>query len=128
MERLPASLDLDDELHARNYGACFCAKRADIISIGGADEHDDYLGHVCGPYEMTFRLRNAGLRIIWHEQEFLYHVWHPGTDGESNYMGPHNGRNMSTTALRIRSTRRIMPLVRKSGHQDDEASSPRDNL
>ncbi|MEK6791516.1 MAG: glycosyltransferase [Deltaproteobacteria bacterium] len=104
-------LDLDDELHARNYGACFCAKRADIISIGGADEHDDYLGHVCGPYEMTFRLRNAGLRIIWHEQEFLYHVWHPGTDGESNYMGPHNGRNMSTTALRIRSTRRIMPLV-----------------
>lgn len=101
----------DDELHARNYGACFCAKRSDIIGIGGADEHDDYLGHVCGPYEMTFRLKNAGQRIIWHEEEFLYHVWHPGTDGQTNYMGPHNGRNMSTTALRIRSTRRIMPLV-----------------
>ncbi|MBI5235169.1 MAG: glycosyltransferase [Deltaproteobacteria bacterium] len=104
-------LDMDDELHARNYGACFCAKRRDIINIGGADEHDDYLGHVCGPYEMTFRLRNAGLKIIWHDEEFLYHVWHPGTDGEANYMGPHNGRNMSTTALRVRSTRRIKPLV-----------------
>ena len=98
-------------LHTRNYGACFCARRADLIAIGGADEHLDYLGHVCGPYELTFRLVNKGLREIWHDQVFIYHTWHPGSDGDFNYIGPHDGRHMSATALAVRETRRIMPLV-----------------
>ncbi|MDR4498213.1 MAG: glycosyltransferase family 2 protein [Candidatus Scalindua sp.] len=104
-------LDKDDQLHTRNYGACMCAQREDLIHIGGADEHIDYLGHVCGPYEMTFRLVNSGKREIWHQEEFLYHVWHPGTDGKGNYCGPHDGQNMSTTALNGRLTCRVMPLV-----------------
>jgi len=103
--------DIADPLHTRNYGACFCARRADLIAIGGADEHLDYLGHVCGPYELTFRLVNKGLREIWHDQVFLYHTWHPGSDGDFNYIGPHDGRHMSATALAIRETGRIMPLV-----------------
>jgi len=60
---------------------------------------------------MTFRLVNAGRKEIWHPKEFLYHTWHPGTDGKRNYLGPHDGRNMSTTALKARMTGRISPLV-----------------
>lgn len=101
--------DKADILHTRNYGACFCARRTDIISIGGADEHIDYLGHICGPYDLTFRLINRGLKEVWHETEFLYHTWHPGTDGVNNYLGPHDGSNLSTTALAALYTGRVMP-------------------
>jgi hypothetical protein len=74
-------LDEFDPLHSRNYGACICARREDVVAIGGADEHLDYLGHVCGPYALPWRLVNYGRREVWHDKEFLYHVWHPGTDG-----------------------------------------------
>jgi len=102
--------DTEDALHTRNYGACFCAKRADVIAIGGADMHIDYLGHVCGPYDMTFRLHNLGRRIVWAEDEFLYHTWHPGTDGAENYLGPHDGRNLSTVAMEFLATGGVLPL------------------
>jgi hypothetical protein len=88
-----------------------CAKRADLIDIGGADEHMDYLGHICGPYEMTFRLVNHGLREIWHDSEFLCHTWHPGQAGIDNYQGPHDGKHMSSTALEALVFRRVLPLV-----------------
>jgi tetratricopeptide (TPR) repeat protein len=104
-------LDEFDPLHSRNYGACFCARREDLIAVGGADEHPDYMGHVCGPYDLTWRLVNFGRHEVWHDTEFLYHVWHPGTDGDDNYMGPHDGRQVSTVALRTRRNGRVMPLV-----------------
>lgn len=100
----------EDIIHKRNYGACMCALKKDIIDIGGADEHIDYLGHICGPYDMTFRLINAGKREIWHEGVYIYHVWHPGNTGRGNYLGPHDGYNMSAPALKARETGRIMPL------------------
>lgn len=103
--------DQTDPLHLRNYGACMCALRKDLIEIGGADEHLGYLGHICGPYEMTFRLVNAGRREIWHQGEFLYHTWHPGTDGHANYLGPHDGMNMSTIALDAIQSGRVLPLI-----------------
>lgn len=118
--------DTIDPLHSRNYGACFCARRSDLIDIGGADEHLDYLGHVCGPYELTFRLVNKGLHEIWHDSVFIYHTWHPGSDGEFNYFGPSDGRHMSTTALEARSSGRVMPLLEnaairalRQGHSGD---------
>jgi hypothetical protein len=103
--------DRVDPLHSRNYGACMCALRQDLLAIGGADMHPDYLGHICGPYEMTFRLRNAGKRERWHADEWLYHVWHPGQAGDHNYAGPHDGKHLSTTALLACQTGRIEPLV-----------------
>ena len=106
-------LDRVDPLHSRNYGACMCARRADLIEIGGADEHIDYLGHICGPYEMTLRLLNRGLKEVWHETEYLYHTWHPGQAGVDNYQGPHDGRQMSSTALEALITGRDLPLGRK---------------
>jgi hypothetical protein len=102
--------DTTDPLHSRNYGACLCAWRRDVIAIGGADEHLDYLGHVCGPYELTFRLVNLGRREVWHQSHFIYHTWHPGTDGHKNYIGPNDGRGMSKTALDIRKSGRVTPL------------------
>ncbi len=104
-------LDKYDPLHTRNYGSCMSSLKEDLINIGGADEHIDYLGHVCGPYDMTFRLVNAGKKETWHQEEFLYHTWHPGTDGRNNYLGPHDGKNMSSTALEAMWTKRVLPLV-----------------
>jgi hypothetical protein len=104
-------VDRIDSLHSRNYGACMCARRTDLIGIGGADEHIDYLGHICGPYEMTFRLLNSGFKEVWDETEYLYHTWHPGQAGVDNYQGPHDGRQMSSTALEALITGRIYPLV-----------------
>lgn len=104
-------VDASDPIHDRNYGACMCARRTDLTAIGGADEHIDYLGHICGPYEMTFRLANCGRREIWHQTEFLYHTWHPGEAGDANYLGPHDGRHVSTTAMDALARERIMPLV-----------------
>lgn len=119
-------LDTKDVLHTRNYGSCFCAKKEDIISIGGADEHIDYLGHVCGPYDLTFRLVNAGKKEKWHQTEWMYHVWHHGQAGDKNFVGPHDGFMMSSTALKAIKTKRIEPLVenefirkmRESGHSN----------
>ena len=104
-------LDSEDAIHTRNYGACMCARREDLIAIGGADEHIHYLGHICGPYDMTFRLINMGRREIWHPLEFMYHTWHPGQAGAGNYLGPHDGRHMSTTGLEVLANRRVQPLV-----------------
>ncbi len=104
-------LDEKDPLHTRNYGACMSALRDDLINIGGADEHVNYLGHICGPYEMTFRLVNAGKQEVWHQEEFLYHVWHPGQAGNDDFLGPHDGKSISTTALLARSAKRVFPLV-----------------
>jgi hypothetical protein len=100
-----------DPLHERNYGAGMAARRSDLIAIGGADEHIDYLGHICGPYELTFRLMNSGRREVWHESEFLYHTWHPGQAGDRDYLGPHDGRHMSTTALEALVSGRVAPYV-----------------
>ncbi|MBF0511048.1 MAG: radical SAM protein [Candidatus Omnitrophica bacterium] len=101
----------NDLIHSRNYGACMCALRQDLIAVGGADEHISYLGHICGPYELTFRLVNYGKKEVWNEKEFLYHVWHPGSDGQQNYLGPHDGKNVSVTALEVIKTKRVYPLL-----------------
>ncbi len=97
--------------HVYNYGACLCARREDLIRIGGADEHIDYLGHICGPYEMTARLINAGVHDKLHPSHFLYHVWHPNQGGDNNYCGPNNGRGMSTRAMKIPKEGRSLPIV-----------------
>lgn len=104
-------LNTEDPIHSRNYGACMCAKRADMIAIGGADMHIDYLGHICGPYDMTFRLINFGRRELWDMDEFTYHTWHPGQAGADNYLGPHDGRHMSSTSLEALASGRISPLA-----------------
>jgi hypothetical protein len=99
-----------DMIHTANYGACMAARRTDLIRIGGADEHIDYLGYICGPYELTFRLVNEGHRERWLRDEYLFHVWHPNTSGcNVEYKGPDDGRGMSLRALDARRTGQILP-------------------
>lgn len=99
-----------DMVHEANYGACMAARRSDIIRIGGADEHLDYLGYICGPYDLTFRLVNAGCRERWLTDEFLYHTWHPGESGINvDYHGPSDGRGMSQRSLTVRSSGEVEP-------------------
>jgi hypothetical protein len=101
-----------DMLHDANYGACMAARREDLVTIGGADEHLDYLGYICGPYEMTFRLANLGRRETWLRDEYLYHTWHPNENGiNTDYHGPHDGRYMSLRALQARVDGRTLPWV-----------------
>lgn len=95
-----------DILHEANYGACMAARRDDMIAIGGADEHLDYLGYICGPYDMTFRLVNQGRREVWFDDLFLIHTWHPSEGGTDNLGGPNDGRGMSLRALETRRSRR----------------------
>lgn len=111
-----------DMLHRANYGACMIARRADLLAIGGADEHVDYLGYICGPYELTFRLVNAGCKEYWHPSEFLFHTWHPGESGINiDYQGPSDGRGMSQRALEAIKSRRIGPAV---GNRAIAAAAP----
>jgi hypothetical protein len=101
-----------DRVHACNYGACMAAPRQALLDIGGADEHPGYLGYVCGPYEMTFRLRHHGLEEHWLEDEFLYHTWHPNASGgNQEYHGPHDGAFVSLHALEAHALGRVLPLV-----------------
>jgi hypothetical protein len=119
-------LDETDSIHTRNYGACMCARREDIVAIGGADEDLTYLGHVCGPYDMTFRLMHFGRRLRWETAEYLYHTWHPGSDGNENYLGPHDGRNMSLTAFQALCSGRIRPLVENEAIRRLRTADPLD--
>lgn len=120
-------LDDIDPIHSRNYGACMCAWRRDVVSIGGADEDLTYLGHVCGPYDMTFRLMNLGRRLHWETEEYLYHTWHPGSDGVDNYIGPHDGKHMSTTAMQALTSGRIPSIVENPAIQRLRMGPPADH-
>lgn len=104
--------DSDDMLHTANYGACMAAPRDAIMALGGADEHLDYLGYVCGPYDLTFRLVNAGYPEHWLRGEYLYHVWHPNASGDNiDYQGPHDGRCMAARSLQARAAGATMPYL-----------------
>lgn len=102
-----------DRLHHANYGACMAARRKDLLAIGGADEDLDFLGYICGPYDLTFRLLNYGRIERWMRDEYLYHTWHPNQYGfNTDYQGPHDGFHLSLLALETRATFRVGPTVK----------------
>lgn len=116
-----------DILHEANYGACMAAARADLLAIGGADEHLDYLGYICGPYEMTFRLINHGLTERWLRDEYLYHVWHPNEGSvNTDYQGPSDGRGMSQRSLEARTTGRVEPWLENPWVREARDGGPLD--
>lgn len=100
-----------DIIHHRNYGACFCAKRKDIIEMGGFDEHASYHCFFCGPYELGWRMVNNNFKEIWHSSEWLLHVWHPWVREGVDILGESDGRGVNSTAIELRKTGRVLPLL-----------------
>lgn len=103
-----------------NEGACMTVRRADAIRFGGFDEHPSYRGYLCGPYDLGWRLINAGWPEVWHNEAVaLWHFAHPdpiGTNGQRASLKqllekahPHvNGHAL--TAVEAFSTGRFQPL------------------
>lgn len=100
-----------DRLHTLNYGACFSCLKSDALAVGGFDVHPHYHGFMCGPYELGFRLENAGRREQWCQDEWLLHTWHPWVRPEVDALGHHDGRHVSSLALEARRTGRVLPYV-----------------
>lgn len=125
-ERLNHAAELKDAerwgwwpLHP-NAGACMTVRKADATRFGGFDEHRSYRGYLCGPYDLGWRLVNAGIPEIWHDPSVvLWHFAHPdpiGVNGlgssfklmlENTY--PHVDLH-AITAVDALSSGRVMPL------------------
>ncbi len=68
-------LRMDDDM-----GECtrLSAFREDLIEIGGADEHKDFLGYSGGLHDMAVRLSNAGKKTMLHTFEGrIETIWQP---------------------------------------------------
>lgn len=103
-----------------NEGACMTVRRADAIRFGGFDEHPSYRGYMCGPYDLGWRLINAGFPELWHDPSVaLWHFAHPdpiGTNGQRPSLKqlmekayPHIDGH-ALTAVEAFSTGRFQPL------------------
>lgn len=103
-----------------NEGACMTVRRADAIRFGGFDEHPSYRGYMCGPYDLGWRLINAGFPELWHDQSVaLWHFAHPdpiGSNGQRPSLKqllekayPHIDGH-ALTAVEAFSTGRFQPL------------------
>lgn len=103
-----------------NAGACMTVRKVDAIRHGGFDEHASYRGYLCGPYDLGWRLVNAGIPEVWHDEStVLWHFAHPdpvGVNGlgasvrqlfENTY--PHVDLH-AMTAVEAFSTGRVLPL------------------
>ncbi|OQW30840.1 MAG: hypothetical protein A4E19_08820 [Nitrospira sp. SG-bin1] len=107
-----------------NEGACMTVRRSDAIRFGGFDEHPSYKGYLCGPYDLGWRLINAGWPEQWHDPSVaLWHFAHPdpiGTNGQKASLKqllekayPHVDGH-ALTAVEAFSTGRFQPLRENS--------------
>lgn len=61
-----------------NVGACMSVRKIDAVRFGGFDEHPSFRDYMCGPYDLGWRLVNAGIPEIWHDESVtLWHFAHP---------------------------------------------------
>jgi len=88
--------------------------------LGGFDEHPSFRGYLCGPYDLGWRLVNAGVPEVWHDERVaLWHFAHPdppATFGQSfswklwrEVAHPHADHH-ALTAVEAFSTGRLLPL------------------
>lgn len=103
-----------------NVGACMSVRKSDAIRFGGFDEDMSFQGYLCGPYDLGWRLVNAGIPEIWHDESIaLWHFAHPDPLGSYGQLFlwkkwreityPHI-QHHALTAVESFSTGRILPL------------------
>jgi hypothetical protein len=99
-----------------NAGACMSVTRRDAIRFGGFDEDESYRGSICGPYDLGWRLVNAGLPAVWHDRVSIWHFAHPHSNQSDNEKGwneiavPHIEYH-ARPAVEAFSTGRLLPLT-----------------
>ncbi|MCI0471820.1 MAG: glycosyltransferase family 2 protein [Candidatus Aminicenantes bacterium] len=65
-----------------NYGGCLSVRKKWLLQIDGYEQHRAFAtGNHANGKDVYTRLKNLGLYIKWHPHKFLYHPWHPGTQG-----------------------------------------------
>lgn len=103
-----------------NAGACMSFRKQDAIRFGGFDEHKSLRGYLCGPYDLGWRLVNAGIPERWHDTStVLWHFAHPDPVGVNGILPtlklmyentfPHVDLH-AITAVEALSTGRFQPL------------------
>jgi hypothetical protein len=110
-----------------NVGACVSVRNDDAIRFGGFDEHKSFRGYLCGPYDLAWRLINAGIPEEWHDPVVaLWHFDHPNEDYynlkrikletimELAFIRPHL-KEHSLMAVEALSTGRLLPLKENPG-------------
>lgn len=102
-----------------NAGACMSVSTMDAIRFGGFDEHPSFRGYLCGPYDLGWRMVNAGIPEVWHDEKIaLWHFAHPDPPGSSHKFSwklwrevahPHIDYH-ALEAVEAFSTGRLLPL------------------
>lgn len=70
-----------------NVGACMSVLRDDAIAFGGFDECPSYRGYLCGPYDLGWRMVNAGIPETWHDlSTVIWHFAHPNPSGSNGFV------------------------------------------
>jgi glycosyltransferase involved in cell wall biosynthesis len=103
-----------------NAGACMSVRKSDAIRFGGFDEHKSLRGYLCGPYELGWRLVNAGIPEVWHDEKIaLWHYAHPDPPGSGDNkfslklwreVGHPHVDYHALTAVEAFSTGRLLPI------------------
>ena len=103
-----------------NVGACMSVRRSDAIRYGGFDEDASYRGYICGPYDLGWRLVNAGIPEVWHPEDVcLWHFAHPAPSSHFAEFTRKHWREVTAPhvdfhawkAVEAFSTGRLLPLV-----------------